>query len=147
MIFKLKDSEFKKMSDKLTKDVGLLLQEEFRKKFDSLKSYYGEGKMSQSIIFDPISRVVGSEEWGVAASDTGQDWNWSSLPPINKIAEWVRTDKDGGRYSGASTSIVNGIAYKVALKIKNEGIDSSFWVDSLLGDYVHSAGASGSGMI
>ena len=42
-----------------------------------------------SIVFDETAKIVGSEEWAVAASDTGGDWTWSSPPPFEKILEWV----------------------------------------------------------
>lgn len=145
MIFKINPKELEKVSRQIINNIGYELEAEMRDEFNGLKSYYGNGRMSDTIIFDETGKVIGSEEWGVAASDTGQDWNWSKLPPVNKIAEWVRTDKDGGVYANASDRVVNAIAYKVALKIKNEGIESSFWMDDILLSYVVEVGANGSG--
>ena len=144
-IFKLNKKSWGQVKQQILNDVGEAIEEEFRDEFSHLKDYYGSSRLVETIIFDKTAKVVGSEEWGVAASDTGQEWNWSKMPPINKIAEWVRDDKDGGIYSGAPDSIVNNIAYKVAMKIKREGIDSSFWVDDRLLDYVVDHGDNGSG--
>jgi hypothetical protein len=145
LIFKVNQKSLKKLQKDFLRDVGQQLEAEFRDEFNGLKSYYGDGKMSDSIIFDETNKVLGSEEWGVAASDTGQDWNWSKFPSLDKIKLWVRTDYQRGAYVNAPDREVYNIAWFVANKIKNEGIESSFWVDEVLLDYTSTAGANGSG--
>jgi len=135
------------MEKQLTSDIGNDLQEEFQDAFNSLKSYYPYTCSSKSIIFDESALVVGSEEWGVAASDVGGEWTWTSFPNIDNLKEWVRTYKDGGAHMSASERKVTSIAMKVGKKIYRDGLDEegNYWVDESLMYFVETAGDSGSG--
>jgi hypothetical protein len=74
----------------LIHDVGNRMRDEMKRKFEKLPSYYYScSNKKESIVFDETAKIVGSEEWAVAASDTGGDWTWSSPPPLNNILEWV----------------------------------------------------------
>lgn len=134
MIFKLSDKEFKRISDMIMKDVGEDIRDELRDEFAHLESYYEKDTIN-SIVYDDTDHVVGSEHWGVAAVDNGSDWHWSKFPNIDKLQEWVRKDKDNGKWRGAPDYIVKQIAYKVGRKIMKDGIQPTFFVDSIMGIY------------
>ena len=119
------------------------MRDEMKREFEKLPSYYYScSNKKQSIIFDETAKIVGSEEWAVAASDTGKDWTWSSPPPFEKILEWVV------KHSGVTSKREQRkIAVAMRKKIHQDGIDSHYWVDRYLADFTHQSGASGSGMI
>ena len=111
--------------------------------FAQLPSYYYDcSNKSESIVFDETAKVVGSEEWAVAASDTGGDWTSSSPPPFNKILEWVV------KHSGLTKPREQkAAAAGVQKKIMSEGIESHYWVDRYLLDFTYQSGHDGSGVI
>ena len=110
--------------------------------FEQLPSYYYSCSDKQkSIVFDESAKIVGSEEWAVAASDTGGDWEWKRPPPFEKILEWVV------KHSGLTKPWEQrAAAAGIRKKIYDDGIDSHYWVDRYLADFTYSAGASGSGI-
>lgn len=118
----------------MVKDIGEEVRDELKDELRHLRSYYDD-RIVDTIVFDPVNKVVGSEEWAVAAIDNGMDWHWSKFPNIDSLEHWVRTRKDNGAYRNASKSEVKKIAYKVGRKIMKDGIDPTFFVDSILGIY------------
>ena len=112
--------------------------------FEQLPSYYYSCSDKQkSIVFDESAKIVGSEEWAVAASDTGGDWTWNKPPPFDKIKEWIIKHKD----VDPQDRMLGAYVVSMQKKILDEGIESNYWVDMYLEDFVHSAGADGSGIL
>jgi len=142
-IFKLKQSEYNKFEDRLTYQLGQRLEKEMRDEFKNLPSYYyADNDYSKTIIYDHTGKIVGSEEWAVAASDTGGDWTWNAPPPMDKLIEHVSK-----RYGLKTKREVRAAAYNLQKKIIREGIESEYWVDKYLTDLVMTEGAPGSGRI
>ena len=144
MIFKVTDRKLHELSKQVMKDAGTSLEREMRDTFRSLPSYYHtESKAVNSIKYNETAQVVGSDKWSVAASDTGGDWKWKKGPPIDKMIEHVKKywpDKKTDRE-------IKQAAFFLQRKILLDGLDSHYWVDTELQDYVTLHGASGSGII
>jgi len=150
LIFKVNPKSLKKLQKDFLHDVGTDLQAEIKGNFENQKSYYGDA--AKTIVFDEIDKVVGSEHWGVAASDVGGEWKWpGKMPNIDNIKEWVRnhfTGCGGESFSTASDKVVSVIAYNIAKKIQDHGLDAegNYWVDdTILGFVEPPHGANGSG--
>ena len=91
MIFKINSAEYAKFEDRLTYQLGQRLEKDMRDEFKKLSSYYyADNDYSKTIIHDHTGRVIGGEEWAVAASDTGGDWKWHKAPPMDKLIEHVK---------------------------------------------------------
>jgi hypothetical protein len=141
-LFKANSRSLGQLKRNLNHDIGNRVRDDMKWEFEQLPSYYYScSNKKKSIVFDETAKIVGSEEWAVAASDTGGDWTWSSPPPFNKILEWVVkhsgiTNKRDQRKAAAG----------IRKKIHQDGIDSHYWVDRYLADFTHQAGASGSGI-
>jgi hypothetical protein len=111
------------------------LKTQIKMELMSEKSYYEEVADSFVIEKIPEGNIVASEEWSAAALDVGADWKWRRLPPLDKIKEWVRKHKDGGKYAGAPEQEVNDIAVAVQKKIKKEGVDSHFYIHEAINNF------------
>ena len=129
---------------KFINDLGNDLKDQMKDDFMKLDSYsYTCSDKVESIVYDCSSKAVGSEEWAVAASDTGGDWVWDKEPPYNKIKDWFikhhGVDKNNPRLHAMIKNYQN--------KILDEGIHSHYWVDNTLADFVRYNGLKGSGAI
>jgi hypothetical protein len=142
MIFKINSAEYAKFEDRLTYQLGQRIEKDMRDEFKKLPSYYyADNDYSKTIIHDHTGRVIGSEEWAVAASDTGGDWTWSKAPPMDKLIEHVKK-----RYGLTSNVKIKTAAYQLQRKILKEGVESEYWVDKYLIDLTSKQG-NGSGRI
>jgi hypothetical protein len=127
-IFKLKHSDFSKMEDKLLWDMGHRIEKDMQDEFKGLSTYYyADNDFSKTIKYDHTGRIVGSEEWAVAASDTGGDWIWNAPPPMEKLIEHVTK-----RYGLKSKVEIKRHAYFLQRKIMKDGIESEYWMDKYL---------------
>ena len=130
----------KKMFD----DLGERVRDDMKEEFKLLPDYYYHcSDKVDSIVYDDSAKVIGSEEWAVAASDTGGDWTWNKPPPFDKIKEWIIKHKD----VDPQNRMLGAYVVSMQKKILDEGIESNYWVDMYLDDFVHSAGADGSGIL
>ena len=141
-LFKANSRSLGQLKRNLNHDIGNRVRDEMKFEFEQLPSYYYSCSNKQkSIVFDENAKIVGSDEWAIAASDTGGDWTWSSPPPFKKILEWVE------KHSGIQGKRAQRTAAaSIRNKIFQDGIDSHYWVDRYLADFTHQAGASGSGI-
>ena len=141
--FNINKASLGQLKRNLHEDVGTKMEYEMRDEFSKLKKYfYSCSDKKNSIVYDSTAKIVGSEEWAVAASDTGGDWTWSSPPPFEKILEWVV------KHSGLTDpKKQRAAAAGVQKKIASEGLESHYWVDRYLLDFTYQSGHEGSGVI
>ena len=141
--FNINKASLGQLKRNLHEDVGTKMVQDMKFEFAQLPSYYYDcSNKSNSIVYDSTAKIVGSEEWAVAASDTGGDWTWSSPPPFEKILEWVV------KHSGLTDpKKQRAAAAGVRKKIASEGLESHYWVDRYLLDFTYQSGHEGSGMI
>jgi hypothetical protein len=141
-LFKINNRSLDQLRRNITNDVGNRTRDEMKFEFEQLPSYYySDSDKKDSIVYDSTAKIVGSEKWAVAASDTGGDWTWRKPPPFNKILEWVV------KHSGITGKREQRTAAAgIRKKIHREGIESHYWVDRYLADFTHQAGATGSGI-
>ena len=131
-IFKVSKKEMDKLTKAVMKDIGEEIRDNLQDELIHMEPYYSEN-LAPSIVYDETAHLVGSEHWGAAAIDDGTDWRWSKFPNIDKLKEWVRNRKDDGKYASASDYEVSKIAFAVGKKIKDSGIDPTFYVKSVMG--------------
>ena len=135
---KTNNYSWSKQQKKLYKDIGEDLKNGTKKAFSELDTYYFEDSdKKDSIVHDETAKVVGSEEWAVAASDTGKDWIWKKEPPYEKIKDWL-IRRQGISKKDPKLHLYVKAAQK---KILDEGIDSSYWVDTFLIDFTNPGSA------
>jgi len=142
--FKINRNSWGQVRRKLINDIGERIRDDMKEEFKLLPDYYYDcSDKVDSIVYDCSAKVVGSEEWAVAASDTGQDWTWTTEPPFEKIKEWLIKHKG---LDPKDPTLYIQVKQKQK-DILNYGIPSSFWVDLYLGDFVNTAGDKGSGIV
>lgn len=133
-MIKINKASWSKEKKKLHKDLGRDLEREMKDTFSKLESYaYTCSDKVCSIKFDETANVVGSEEWAVAASDTGGDWTWSKEPPFEKIRDWIIKHKN----VNPKDPRLSAMTRNYQKKILDEGIHSHYWMDRFLQDYVN----------
>ena len=128
-MFKIDWSSYEQEKQRLNENIGYDIRDLLRKELETMKSYYSENA-SEQIKYYLEDNVVGSTEWAATTINQGRlpgEW-----PNIDRIRDWVRTRKDGGKYSSASDAAVNSIAYAVSKKIKDKGIAPKWYVDKVL---------------
>ena len=127
-MFKILDSDWKLFQDKIMDDIGFELMEDLQREIKQIKKGY-DGT-AEDIKYYGSEGVVGSIKWAPAAINQGQmPGTW---PNVDRIKEWVRTTKDGGKNANLSDTEIDQIAWKVSNKIKDKGIDPTWYVDAVL---------------
>ena len=127
-MFSVNQASYDTMIKALKKDISDEIVGALKDELVKTKPYYEHTRMIDSFVYDETASLVGSEEWSAAAVDKGGDWIWNKFPPINKILLWVQEHKS----PDAPLSKQKQEAYLIARKIKNEGIDSTYYVDFAL---------------
>lgn len=155
MRFKINKRSLGQLKRNLSKDVGERMQYDMREEFSLLPTFYYDcSDKKDSIIYDEVSHVVGSEEWAVAASDTGSDWKWKKTPNLDRLTIWAirhgppefARENEAIPFNKQKPALRSYVRF-VAEQIMKNGIESNYWVDLYLGDFVNATGARGSGVI
>jgi hypothetical protein len=156
LIFKLNKSALDKLTTEIIKDLGPKLRDEMRDEYEGLKTYYPKSGRSKKIVWDSTAKVVGADDFGIAASDSGGEWRWpGKMPNIGEIMAWLIRDGNNQGYDYSSEDVnkpsskLKRHAYNVAKRIQDRGLrdDGNYWMDLTLLDYVQQYGANGSGMV
>jgi len=126
MIFEINKKSMVELQKKITKDVGENIKDEIKAQLVHINSDYEwvADSWELSDITNGI-RILGSEEWAAAALNHGVEFNWTKMPPIEKLEDWVREHKDGGKYKSAPKKIIHNIAAAIAVKLVEEGWDKN----------------------
>ena len=133
-IFKINTKSMGQLKSRLTKDIGNNIKDEIRSQLTYIRPYYEE--VADSWILEDYrdgKRILGSEEWSAVALNNGTEFKWTKMPNIDRIKEWVVTDKGEGNLTDEE---VDRAAYLVARKLMDEGWDKEhpalWYVDSAL---------------
>ena len=131
-MFTIRDNDWEMFVDKYLEDMGWELLEDLQKEIQTIKKGY-EGAaddLHKWTLGEQDQTTVGSKEWAPAAINQGMlPGKW---PNIDKIKDWIINTKDGGKNVNLSENEVDSIAWKVAGKIKDQGIDPTWYVDRVL---------------
>ena len=129
---KINNHSWGKIRKRMMREMGEEIRDKMRDDFSNLCTYYfDDSDKKDSIVYDEAAKLIGSEEWAVAASDTGKDWIWKKEPPYEKIKDWL-IRRQGISKKDPKLHLYVKAAQK---KILDEGIDSSYWVDIFLIDF------------
>jgi len=127
-MFTINDSDWKLFQDKLMDDIGFDLMEDLQREIQQIKKGYDGA--AQDIHYYGADSVVGSTQWAPAAINEGtMKGTW---PNIDRIKDWVTNTKDGGINVNKSDTEIDQIAWRVANKIKEKGINPTWYVDAVL---------------
>lgn len=124
------DLEWKKEQERMIHDIGTDLRDSLRDEISN--KGYGT-PTSDKLEFFEDDKVVGSEEFSIAVMDSGR--LAGEYPPFDKIADWVRYVKDDGANASSDERTITAITWKVMNKIKDEGIEPSWFVKNVLEDF------------
>jgi len=127
-MFKILDGDWEMFKEKLMEDIGFDLLDDLQKEIQQIKKHYDGA--ADDIKWYKDDAVVGSTKWAPATINQGMIPG--TMPNIDNIRDWVRNTKDGGKNVNMSDSEINGIAWRVAKKIKDKGIDPIWYVDAVL---------------
>lgn len=107
------------------------LLEELKSEVVSIKTEYVDaaGKMW----YEKSEGAIVSDDYGLAVLNAGRVPG--EFPNFDRIRWWVQNVKDGGSNRNLSDRELDEIAYKVGLKIQNEGIEPHWFIDNVLGRY------------
>jgi len=127
-MFKILDSDWNVFREKIMEDIGFDLMEDLQREIQQIKKHYDGA--ANDIKFWKEDDVVGSTKWAPATINQGM--MPGTYPNIDRIRDWVRNTKDGGKNVNLSDTEINQIAWKVTNKIKEKGIDPTWYVDAVL---------------
>jgi len=128
-MFTFEESNFKEITDNMKDDIGEDLVERLRNEVIKIKSQYGEN-IANEIKYFSDDKIVGSTTFGPNIINEGTIPG--TFPNFDRIVEWVRTVKDGGKWDNFPETMIKQIAYRVSKKIEREGIDPTWFVDRAL---------------
>jgi len=129
-MFKAKKSDLKEVGKKLINDIGIDLRGKLRAEI-KLMGY--EYSTARKIDFYEKAKIVGSHAYSIAVLDSGRAPG--TYPPFERIYDWVKYIKDNGANSGRDEEYLKLMTGKVMNKIKNEGIDPTWFVKNVLRDF------------
>ena len=130
-MFSFNDKDVNKMVGEIKDGVGGDLVEMLRTEVKGIKSYYSEN-LADQIEYFTDDKVVGSEN--IVPQIINEGRMPGTFPNFDRLKEWVTNVKDGGKNVDLPDYKINQITFKVANKIKNEGIDPNWFVDNVLMD-------------
>ena len=127
-MFRIDDSDWEIFKDKIMEDIGFDLLEDLQKEIQQIKKHYD--RAADKLGFWKSDGVVGSKHWAPATINQGM--MPGTIPNVDRIRDWVRNTKDGGKNANLPDYKINQIAHKVISKIEGKGIDPTWYVDAVL---------------
>lgn len=127
-MFRILDGDWEMFKEKLMEDIGFDLLEDLQREIKQIKKSYDGA--AYDIKWYKEDAVVGSTKWAPAAINQGM--MPGTIPNVDRIREWVRNTKDGGKNVNLPDYKINQIAHKVISKIEGKGIDPTWYVDAVL---------------
>lgn len=128
-MFTFDDNQFNEITDRIKDDLGEDLVDRLREEVIKIKSQYAV-KLADQIEYYSDDKVVGSKTF--APHIVNEGLTPGTFPNFDRLKEWVKTVKDGGKNLNLPEYVLNKITYRVAKKIQREGIKPSWFVDRVL---------------
>ena len=128
-MFKISESSWTNFINEIFPNLGDDIVKRLTSEAVEINSEYAK-RLEEKIKYDHSEKAVISESIAPAILNDGV--MRGTFPNFDKIKKWVKYTKDGGKNADLPEYKINQIAYRVSKKIKEEGIEPTWFIDRTL---------------